>query len=472
MTGARTTANSSEPELAQQQSALGQVWLLALAALLVATQVILARAAAHITHVEVHHWRPALVLMTLLMVPAAALFLAIPHLIRIPPSRLAVAALIATGIAMRIAHLGAAPIAETDHFRYLWDGAVVANGHNPYAISPSAARDTPHLAALAAAGDKIIAEINFPEYRTIYPATAQVIFAIAHGLNPWNLDGLRYLLLAADIATVVLLIVLLQQNNRNPLWAAAYWLNPLVVLVSANQTHIDAALPPLILGALLAIGQRKAVPAAVSLALAAGIKIWPLLLVPLLIRRLWPDRRAVAILIAAGAATTALVLGPLLLSTLQSGSGLTAYAGGWAMNNPFYLWLTWALWAYLPASIPSDQILRATLAAATVLIALHAARAPIVDTRDLTKRALVSTAALFYLSPTEFPWYALWFLPLAAAAACRPLLLAPVMLPIYFAFFPMAEDGIRQWYHYGLSFLHAVPVFASLTWHHFRSRTP
>ena len=404
------------------------------------------------------------------MVPGAALFLALPSLVRVPPSRFAVAALIATGIAMRIAHLGTVAIAETDHFRYLWDGAVVATGYNPYAISPSAARDTPHLAALAAAGSKIIAEINFPEYRSIYPGTAQAIFAVAHWLKPWHLDGLRYLLLAADIVTVVLLIALLQHNKRNPLWAAAYWLNPLVVLVSANQTHIDAALPPFILAALLAIERRKAVPAAVSLALAVGIKIWPLLLVPLLIRRLWPDKRAVAILLTTGFATTALVLAPLLLSTLQSGSGLTAYAGGWAMNNPFYLWLTWALWAYLPAAIPSDQMLRATLAAATALIAFHAARTPIKDTRDLTTRALVSTAALFYLSPTEFPWYALWFLPLAAACASRPLLFAPVVLPIYFAFFPMAEDGIRQWYHYGLSFLHAVPVLAGLTWHYLRTR--
>jgi alpha-1,6-mannosyltransferase len=444
--------------------------LIALAFILIASQVIIAKASPYITHVEVHQWRPALVLMTLLIVPCAILFAALPALTRLPPTRLLIAAMLATGIAMRVGHMGAVAIAETDHFRYLWDGAVLANGHNPYAIAPADAANTPHLATLARIGSATLTGINFPEYRTIYPGVAQALFALAHSLKPWSLDGLRILLLALDITTVAFLITLLRTFGLSPLWAAAYWLNPLVVLVAANQAHIDAALPPFILGALIAINAKRPATAAISLALAVGIKVWPLLLVPLFIRQLWPDTRKVATLLIAGAIATLAVMGPLLYSTLASGSGLTAYAGGWAMNNPFYLWLVWGLWATLPAAIPSDQMLRGILALTTCALAIAQTRAPIADLRDLTTRALICTAALFYLSPTEFPWYALWFLPLAAALACRPLLLAPVLLPTYFAFFPMAESGIRQWYHYGLSFAHGLPILVWLVWTHSRLR--
>ncbi|MEQ1647471.1 MAG: hypothetical protein ABL898_02700, partial [Hyphomicrobiaceae bacterium] len=433
-------------------SAASVVCLFALAILLVISQIILAKASRYITHVEVHQWRPALTLMALLIFPGAILFAAMPSLARLPPTRLLLAGMIATGIAMRICHLGTIAIAETDHFRYLWDGAVLASGHNPYAIAPADAVKASHLAALARTGNTILAGINFPEYRSIYPGFAQLLFAIAHSLTPWSLDGLRLILLASDITTVALLITLLRANGLSPLWAAAYWLNPLVVIVAANQAHIDAALPPFILGSVIFVSARRPALAATSLALAVGIKVWPLLLVPLFIRQLWPDTRKIAVLLSVGAITTLAVLGPLLYSTLASGSGLTAYAGGWAMNNPFYLWITWTFWATLPTSIPSDQILRAVLVLATCAIVFTQTCTPIASLRDLITRALVSTAALFYLSPTEFPWYALWFLPLAAAIACRPLLLAPVLLPTYFAFFPLAESGIRQWYHYGLSF--------------------
>lgn len=44
--------------------------------------------------------------------------------------------------------------------------------------------------------------------------------------------------------------------------------------------------------------------------------------------------------------------------------------------------------------------------------------------------ALLVSAVAFYLSPAQFPWYMLWFLPFAAALARGPLLLPAVLLPL------------------------------------------
>ncbi len=46
-----------------------------------------------------------------------------------------VTALLLGGVS-RLALLFSTPILETDFYRYLWDGAVTATGHDPYRISP------------------------------------------------------------------------------------------------------------------------------------------------------------------------------------------------------------------------------------------------------------------------------------------------------------------------------------------------
>lgn len=87
-------------------------------------------------------------------------------------------------------------------------------------------------------------------------------------------------------------------------------------------------------------------------------------------------------------------------------------------------------WLQSEESKRAEQFLRLGLAGAGGLVALALAMSPVKDLRDHLTRALALTASLFYLSPAQFPWYALWFMPLAALLQCWPLLLASVTLPI------------------------------------------
>jgi hypothetical protein len=65
---------------------------------------------------------------------------------------------------------------------------------------------------------------------------------------------------------------------------------------------------------------------------------------------------------------------------------------------------------------------------------------------------------LFYLSPAQFPWYAAWFLPLAAASAGWVPATATIGLPVYYLFFPLAASGHAGIHHLGLAVLHLAPV--------------
>jgi hypothetical protein len=187
------------------------------------------------------------------------------------------------------------------------------------------------------------------------------------------------------------------------------------------------------------------------------VKLWPILLAPLLARALWPERKALAAFALTLGLTTILLCGPLMWASLAAQSGLTAYAGGWSVNNAPY---AWASWLFLQVIGPGsgEAVLRALVvlaAAATSLVI--AARQP-EGLHDLIGRAALLAAALFYLSPAQFPWYAAWFVPLAAASGRWELAAATVGLPVYYLFFPLALAGHRDIHGFGLAILHPIPV--------------
>jgi len=144
--------------------------------------------------------------------------------------------MIAVGAALRAIMLPTTPILETDFYRYLWDGAVVVHGQNPYAHSPQqvlsstgANQQIPtELHQLAGQSGPTFQRINHPHLRTIYPPVAQAAFAVAYLIEPWSLVAWRVVLLAFEVAVLVLLIATLRALGLSAMAAAVYWWNPLL----------------------------------------------------------------------------------------------------------------------------------------------------------------------------------------------------------------------------------------------------
>lgn len=404
-------------------------------------------------------WSVALALSLLLAIPGAGVIWATWRARHVPagwPMGLVIAV---AGLVMRAPYLGAGPMLEDDHFRYLLDGAMVAKGLSPYAFAPdSLLRGADGVPLqLVEAGRTVIAAINFPELRSMYPGAAQALFALSHVIAPWSIDGLRVVILIAEALTTLLIWRLLTVSGRPPLLVALYWCNPLMAFCLTGQAHIDAALAPPIMVALYAAHRRLGLLAGLGLGLAVGIKLWPILLAPLIARTLWPDRRALAAFaLALGAATLALC-GPLLWASLSVNAGLTAYAGGWSVNNAPYAWLSYAFFL-LAGPGTGEVVLRALIILAAAGASLAVAFGKLEGLEGMVGRAAVLSAVLFYLSPAQFPWYAAWFVPLAVASGSPVLVVATVGLPVYYLFFPLAAAGLRDVHGYGLAAVHLVPV--------------
>jgi alpha-1,6-mannosyltransferase len=359
-----------------------------------------------------------------------------------------------TGVAMRLIMIPSMPALEDDFYRYLWDGAVTANGHNPYALAPGSARTgaaPPAIRQLAAEGALVLDRINHPKIKTIYPPVAQAVFALSYWIEPWSMRAWRLMCFAGECASVLLLLLLLGAVGRSPLWVSLYWLNPLVVKELMNAGHMEAIVLPFLLGAIALVAFKRPVAASACLGLAIGAKLWPVMLVPLVLRPLLanPWRLLTALLVLAAMAVVWIL--PPYLGVLGPDSGFVAYASRWQANGAQFQGLQQlanGLFGAVgwPAQL-SGLTVRLICAAIVASTALLLARTPAHDAFDLIRRAFIVVLLLFLLSPAQFPWYASWVLIFAPFMPLAGLSALTVLLPLYYvSFFLFAHAGYKQWY--------------------------
>jgi alpha-1,6-mannosyltransferase len=386
------------------------------------------------------------------------------------------------GLAMRVIMLFSTPILEDDFYRYLWDGAVVARGYNPYTYAPQAflgqpgATDSPPeaLRELAVASGEIVGRINFPHLTTIYPPLAQGAFALAHWLAPWNLTAWRLVLLMGDAAALFLLVLILRTLNLPLSSLAIYWWNPLLIIEVYNACHLDVLLLPFVLGSILLTLSGWMIAALLALAGAIGVKIWPLILLPLVIRPLAGHPWRLGVGVSVFALVLGLIFFPMYPAAGGVHSGLLAYGSRWEMNDALFKLITWGASALLQGmGLPAEagpQLARWLVLALLAALLLWLARKPLRDGLDLCQRCLWVLAALFLLSPAQFPWYYVGLIPFLAVRPRLSLLLLTALLPLYYLRDLFLARGQAEIFDYGIVWLEFVPVWTLLAWEWWSNR--
>ena len=383
------------------------------------------------------------------------------------------ALILGVGLVMRVATLYSTPILEDDFYRYLWDGAVVAGGNDPYRYSPAqvlaadgdSAAELSALSMLAQASTPVAQRINYPRLTSIYPPLTQGVFALSASIEAFSLTVWRLMLLLFEGGAVALLYLILRRLNRSPLWLAIYWWNPLVVKELVNSAHMDALLLPALAGVLLLMLLGKRVLASLCLALAAGVKLWPVLLLPIVLRPLISEPRKLAaallVFLAAFSATAWWVYRQALGET-----GLTAYTLGWNMNDALFLALDWLVGNALQVLdyewLASGSVTRALVGATILWLGLWLNRRVAGDADQLCSRFMVLTAAVFLLSPTQFPWYYTWLVPFLVVTPSPALLLLTALLPLYYLRFYLDFRDQSRLFDHGIVWLEYLPVWLLL----------
>ena len=78
--------------------------------------------------------------------------------------------------------------------------------------------------------------------------------------------------------------------------------------------------------------------------------------------------------------------------------------------------------------MPARALFTSASAAEIWLVVLT--RRPLGNDEDFVRRSLFAVGGMFLLSPTQFPWYYTWLLPLLAVTPSLPLLLYTALLPL------------------------------------------
>jgi hypothetical protein len=294
---------------------------------------------------------------------------------------------------------------------------------------------------------------------------SQLAFALAHRLAPFSLTAWRLVLTAFDLATLALLFALLRTLNLPLLFLTIYWWNPLFLKEIINSAHLDVLALPFALGAVLLALKGAPGLALAPLAGGIGVKLWPLVLAPLVLRPLFSQPRRLALGVLLLGTLSLLLFLPVLAAGGGESAGFWAYARQWEMNDALFKGLHWGVLAVLGifgsyAAAPAvTRIL--VLVLLTVWI-FYQVRPPLEDGRDFCERALLLLAALFLLSPTQFPWYYVMIIPFITLRPRWSLLLLTALLPLYYLRYYFLARGQAAWFDYGLVWLEYVPVWLLL----------
>jgi hypothetical protein len=352
--------------------------------------------------------------------------------------------LLTIALLLRLLLLPLSPTLSNDILRYLWDGRVVAAGHNPYLLPP----ESPELEPLR---DELWDGLHHRDVPTVYPPVAMAAFTLAASVpvSPGiQILLLKILFILGDLAACAGLVYLAGRHGLSTERVAWYAWNPLVVLEVAGMGHIDALGVPWVVAAVCLLTLRSAAAGLIAGLAAAGgalAKIVPLLAIPLW----WRFTQHRWRFLAGSLAGLALVL-PVLVAAGGVPPGLVRYGVSWEFNGPLYE----PLWRSLDA-LGTDRLvegrldgLKQTTGAHEAINRLYPLNYPQLHAKLLlgaglgiwlllswrSRDLIAGTGRLFggilLFSATLYPWYLLWALPWAALCRQPAWLLLSALMPL------------------------------------------
>jgi hypothetical protein len=243
------------------------------------------------------------------------------------------------------------------------------------------------------------------------------------------------------VGCLLALMAVLRAGYEPPLgWsgAAFFLVLPGALYFAVNRFDI---VPALLTGlSLFCLGRKRPLAAAGLLGVATALKVYPILLAPLVVRYLWPQRRtALAWVAVFGLTAAALVLPPVLASGWQL--GLAPYR--FQLSRPTDY--TWVLYGHvLPRGLGEPGAAGALFRIGTVaLLELFLIATRPADLASLLRRGALVVLVFVALQVFYSPQWILWLAPMLIPLARRSRWLAGLIVAldlVNFLTFPPVFD--------------------------------
>ena len=413
--------------------------------------------------------KPVPLLVLILLLSGAVYIFTAWKALRSNPTRPILIFIFLAGLALRLSMFFSTPMLEDDYFRYLWDGAVTSHGFNPYGYSPQEVVHNPdvpeELTRLKNDSGNIIQRINHPRIRSIYPPLTQALFALSYVIKPWSLIPWRAILLVFDIGTLALLLYSLNLTRLPFVYSLVYWWNPLLIKEIYNSGHLDVIVLPFALGGMILACRSRYLSSILSLAAGVGVKLWPVILIPLVMRSLLRcPKRLLGAIILLIIILSCLFL-PLYISGPDRSSGIIAYGRSWENNDSIFRILIFLSEYSLDflgfKTYQKYAVARVAAASLTIIwIVFLSLKKP--SETDFFRKSLYIVAFVFLISPTEFPWYYTWLLPFLSLQPRFSLLILTALLPLYYLRYYLEPRGELNLFSNVVVTIEFVPVWVLL----------
>jgi hypothetical protein len=319
-------------------------------------------------------------------------------------------------IAIRIP-LAVSPVNnDNDMIRYVWDGRVQKLGINPYAVRPA----DPEVAFTHTDETR-----NMPSARarTPYPPAAQIFFRFVVTIHDSAL-AMKLALVVCDLLTMLVLWRWLVVTGQSQWLTLAYAWNPLVVLEVAHSDHIDALGALWTVAAAFWLSRRKTGLAAIAFVLAVATKLLPIVLAPLLWRRITLRDAFVG-------------AGLFVLLYLPFASGTDVLYG--VQNVVQHIRFNGPVFRFLAAVASPDVAARIAVALGLLVAAWARWKLPVHDPAGWAWPMAVAIA----LAPVVYPWYLLYLTPFLLTRATLPLIAWCCSILLTYVVWDLARNGGR-----------------------------
>ena len=370
--------------------------------------------------------------------------------------------LTAFAVLFRLLLLFTLPTLSQDFYRFIWDGQLILEGLNPYLYTPNELLGSlPEL---------------FPEMNTLhegmgslsakhfsnYPPIHQLPFIIASLISKQSILGsvvvLRVILIIADLGILVYgkkLLKKLKLPTRSVYW---FILNPLVIIELTGNLHFEGLMLCFFIMALYFIHSNKWHTAAIAMALSIGVKLVPVLSLPLFLNKLGWKKSIRFYSITCGV----FIILFLPFFSFEFFENYSATIGLWFSNFEFnasiYYFLKWAL-----AGIKNLNLINSMGAVVTCVFVIQTSY-QLLQKKQGTKALLLMIfwvlSGYYFISTTVHPWYITSLLLLSIYTNYRFILVWSYTL--IFSYCAYSEFSVKE--SSLLLSLEYMPVFAMLIW--------
>jgi len=305
-------------------------------------------------------------------------------------SRIDLSVVLFFAIVFQLTLLPSQPELSDDIYRYIWDGKLQHFKINPYAYAP----DDPLLKPFHS--KELPALVNFPHIKTIYPPLAQLVFRLSYTLFAESATGMKFLFVLFQLGSCLVFYLLLLERGQNPALLMLFAWNPLVVMETSVNGHLDIVMVFFLLLSLFFFYRDRYILSGIAFAAAVLSKLIPIILLPLFllfILKKGGGMRKSGSFFAAFLITIASFYVLYLDSAINMFLTAINYSSKWYFNNPLF-----HIIHFLVKSNPLAHLISFSLFVAAFLVIF-------VSSLSFEKKIFYAAFAFVMLNPTIHPWY-------------------------------------------------------------------